>query len=158
MNMNPSDPNTRRDGEKPNAPARLVAALKEPPSRRVFVPPSMDQSILATARRHLTKPSQDRSSLWRSWFVWPAFATAFVVLAGLGYFLTRPTEPAKFAREDINRDGRVDILDAFQLARETNSGAQPLATHDLNNDGRVDRRDADFIAGQAVQLQKGGKS
>ena len=156
--MNPSDPNPRRDGEEPKAPARLVAALKEPPSRRVFVPPSMDQSILAAARRHLTKPSRARLSWVPNWFVWPAFAAAIVVTIGLGYFWLRHDDAVKFAREDVNRDGCVDILDAFQLARETNSGAQPLAIHDLNNDGRVDRRDADFIAGQAVQLQKGGKS
>jgi len=156
--MNASDPNTRRDGEEPKAPAKLVATLKEPPSRRVFVPPAVDQAILAAARRHLAEPSQARPSWWRGWFVWPAFATAFVVLLGLGYLLTRPSDSAKFAREDLNRDGSVDILDAFQLARETQAGARPVAAHDLNKDGQVDRRDAEFIATLAVRLGKGGKS
>jgi hypothetical protein len=154
---NPSDPNPRRDGEEPTAPAKLVAALKEPPSRRVFVPPSVDEAILAAARRQFAPQPRVRSRFFRTWLVWPAFASAIVVVAGLGYLLSRPDEAARSAREDINRDGRVDILDAFQLARETQAGA-PSPARDLNGDGVVDRRDAEFIATCAVSLEKGRKS
>ena len=76
------------------------------------------------------------------------------MLVGLIHSLTRQT--TTFAREDINHDGRVDILDAFQLARELESGAKPAA--DLNGDGVVDQRDADLIAARAVRLEKGGRS
>ena len=52
---NDGDINTRRDSEEPQAPEKLVAALKEPLARRVFVPPVVDQSILGAARKHLEK-------------------------------------------------------------------------------------------------------
>lgn len=170
MSMNNRGSNTRRDGEEPKAPAKLVAALKEPPARRVFIPPSVDTAILRAAQQHLARntsslaPSNGESvgvrggfaNLLRPWFLWPTVATACLALAGIAYFTSRPTQ-AQFAREDLNRDGRVDILDAFQLARETQAGAT-LTAADLNHDGIVDRRDAELIATHAVQLEKGGKS
>jgi hypothetical protein len=157
MNMNPSDPNSRRDGEEPTAPAKLVAALKEPPSRRVFVPPSVDAAVLAAARRQIAPRSQSRLQFFRNWLSWPAFAGAIVVVVSLAYLLSRPDETTRFAREDVNHDGQVDILDALQLAREARSGDQS-AEHDMNGDGQVDGRDADFIAARAVQLEKAPKS
>ena len=157
--MNNSGTNTRHDGEEPKAPARLVAALKEPPSRRVFVPPTVDEAILGVARRHLTRSGRAGFSFFRSWLVWPTVATACIALVGIIYFVTKPgRSPAEFAREDLNEDGRVDILDAFQLAREVRSGTELSANLDLNHDGVVDGHDAEFIASNAVKLEKGGRS
>lgn len=158
MNMNNCASNTRHGGEEPNAPARLVAALKEPPPRRVFVPPSVDDAVLAAARRHLPKPLRLGFGVLRSWLFWPATATVCLALIGFGMFLARQTgRPPEFAREDINRDGQVDILDAFALARAVRGGDQPSSL-DLNGDGTVDGRDAEQIAAQAVKLEKGGRS
>ena len=165
MDMNNGDPNTRRDGEEPKAPAKLVAALKEPPARRVFVPPSVDASILRTARQHLARTTSSLSPsdgvrgaiarFLKPWILWPTVVTACVALISVAYFASRPSQP-QFAREDLNHDDSVDILDAFQLARETQSG-KPAAI-DVNQDGRVDRRDAELLATHAVKLEKGGKS
>lgn len=157
--MNNSDPNTRHDGEETKAPVKLVAALKEPPSRRVFVPPAMDEAVLVAARRYLAKPAWAPFSFLRSWLVWPTVATACIALVGFIYFVTKQGEEAtSFAREDLNHDGRVDILDAFQLAREVRSGTTLPSNRDLNHDGVVDGRDADLIASDAVKLEKGGRS
>ena len=167
--MHHGDPNTRRDGEEPIAPGKLVAALKEPPARRVFVPPSMDAAVLRAAREHLGRslvslaPSDGErvgvrgmfARLLHPWPLWPSVAC--LAVAGFAYFASRSAQQT-FAREDINHDGRVDILDAFQLARETQSGAKPVTHADLNNDGFVDRHDAELIATHAVKLEKGGKS
>ena len=80
-------------------------------------------------------------------------------MLGLVYLFIRPTGgTSAIAREDINRDGRVDILDAFQLARELGSGQKPAPGLDLNGDGVVDSRDVEIIAVQAVKLGKGGRS
>lgn len=169
--MNNSGPNTRRDGEELPAPAKLVAALKEPPARRVFVPPTVDAAILRAAQEHFARTASSLSPsdgergrvrgtlahFLRPWLVWPTVATACIALVGLAHFASRPSQP-QVAHEDVNRDGRVDILDAFQLARETQSGAKPAATADLNHDGLVDRRDAELLATHAVKLGKGGKS
>jgi len=157
MAMNDGDSSTRRDGEEPKAPAKLVAALKEPPARRAFVPPSVDAAILRAAQQHFAKPQPRFARALRSWLLWPTVATACLALAGLAYFASHSSQP-QLAREDVNRDGEVDILDAFQLAREAQSGAKPTTESDLNHDGLVDRRDAELIAIHAVKLAKGRKS
>jgi hypothetical protein len=124
------------------------------------VPPSIDEAVLGAARRHLEKPARDRFRPFRSWKFWPAFATACLLLAGLGYFVVRqallPHNERSLAREDVNHDGRVDILDAFQLARQSQSAANSDPRLDLDGDGVVDRRDAEIIAAHAVRLVKGG--
>jgi len=139
------------------SPPKLVAALKELSSRRVFVPPTLDEAILGAARQHLAKPHRSGFKLFRGWLVFPATATACLLLAGLGYFVVKQSG-AEFAREDINRDGQVDILDAFQLARGIQTGVSQSSGMDLNGDGVVDRRDAEIIAVKAVKLEKGGRS
>jgi hypothetical protein len=154
--MSSSSLNTRHDGEEPHAPAKLVAALKEPPPRRVFVPPGVDDAVRAAARRHFAKPRPFGLGLVRPWLLWPAAAAACLVLAAIGYFVMKPA-PATFAREDLNRDGQVDIRDAFALARAVQSGSRPLSP-DLNGDGAVDSRDVEAIAARAVTLEKGGRS
>ncbi|NOS71227.1 MAG: hypothetical protein HOP33_15005 [Verrucomicrobia bacterium] len=157
--MHYSDPNTRRDGEEVEAPPKLVAALREPPARRVFVPPAVDLFILNAARRHLARHERRKFQFVRPWIAWPALATACLAIVGLVVFTTRrPSSVQTFAREDINHDGRVDILDAFQLARLLQSETKPAAASDVNHDGVVDWRDAEFIAGRAVKLGKGGRS
>jgi hypothetical protein len=62
------------------------------------------------------------------------------------------------AREDLNRDGRVDILDAFALSRQLRDGKASSTGLDLNGDGVVDERDAEVIAARAVRLEKGDRS
>jgi Dockerin type I domain len=157
--MNIGDPNTRHDGEEPKAPAKLVAALKEPPSRRVCVPPTMDAAIIGAARRHLTNPERAGFNLFRSWLVWPGLATACVIMAAMLYFFLNPLRTGRsIANEDVNHDGKVDILDAFQLARDVRNGARLPSNLDLNHDGVVDKRDAEFIASDAVKLEKGRRS
>src|SRR5262245_2313029 len=156
--MNTSDPNTRRDGEEPRMPPKLVAALKELPERRVFVPPTVDEAVLSAARRQLAPQPRPGFGWLRSPLTWPAFAAACLALIGLIYFFAKPGHGTPdLTREDLNRDGQVDILDAFQLARELRAGQKPTG-RDLNGDGVVDQRDAARIATHAVKLEKGGRS
>ena len=56
---------------------------------------------------------------------------------------------------DIDLNGRVDILDAFKLARHIKSGASLKPEYDFNADGIIDRKDVDSIAFAAVRLDKG---
>jgi hypothetical protein len=156
--MNTGDINTRHDGEEPQAPSKLVAALKELPARRVFVPPLIDEQVLRAAQRQLNGPQRAGFNWRRSWIVRPALAAACVVVVGIGYVMLSPKENGGFAREDFNRDGHVDILDAFQLSRELQNNEKSPAGFDLNGDGAVDQRDANVIAEQAVQLAKGRPS
>jgi len=157
--MKPGDINTRRDGEEPQAPEKLVAALEELPARRVFVPPAIDAAVLLAAHRHLVGPRRPGFGAMLAWLKWPAWAAACLVVVGLVCFFKKPGGvTSTVALMDLNHDGRVDILDAFQLTRELQSGQKPPSGLDLNSDGVVDQRDVHIIASQAVKLEKGGRS
>jgi hypothetical protein len=94
------------------------------------------------------------------WFRRLAFATACLLFLSLAYWVIQLSSEraSTFAREDINRDGHVDILDAFQLARQLQSGVEQARALDFNGDGLVDHSDADALATRAVSLEKGGRS
>jgi Dockerin type I domain len=160
--MDPMKLNGPGEDDQSEAPPKLVAALKQLQPRRVFVPPAVDDAVLKAARRHLAKTESTRFCGFRRWLLWPGLATACLLLAALGWTITTQVRTAHdqpiFAREDLNHDGRVDILDAFQLARQLESGPKPAAALDLNGDGVVDRRDAKIIAAHAVKMTKGGRS
>lgn len=156
--MNYDATNPRRNGEEPPAPDKLVAALKELPARRVFVPPTVDEAVLRAAKQHLIKPQQRGFDVFFAWLRWPVWVAVCLAIIGLVFFFARPTGVAPLiAREDINHDGQVNILDAFQLARELQSGQKLASGLDLNGDGAVNRRDVEIIAIQAVKLKKGGR-
>lgn len=71
------------------------------------------------------------------------------------YPATSPTiVNADLLKRDIDRSGKVDILDAFAVARGIKSGKPSLAW-DVQGDGKVDQQDIDDIAAIAVRV-KGG--
>jgi len=127
-------------------PERLLAALGEVDKGRVFVPPELDSAILLKAKANLVRRRR------RTVLPWLAAAAA-IVIAALVLFTPTPK-----TREDVNRDGRVDIRDAFLLARKISSGQAIAGDWDLNQDGRVDQDDVAIIAVQAVKLTKRGAS
>jgi hypothetical protein len=90
---------------------------------------------------------------------WAAAGAAACLL--LAVFLALPTTrraieaPAQMrtaVQEDLDDNGRVDILDAFALARELESPQAPRKQWDMNGDGAVDGADVDVIAMAAVSL------
>jgi len=135
---------------------KLAAALKRLPRDEVFVPRYVDDAIFKAARRHLQKSAKSRPVKLPRWFWWPAFTSAVVVVS-FAFVLFHQHEP-RSAREDLNHDGRVDILDAFALAKELQRGALTAPKCDFNGDGVVDERDTEILAARAVQLEKGGRS
>ena len=52
---------------------------------------------------------------------------------------------------DLDGSGRVDVLDAFRLARSLRDGTTD-GLHDVDGDGRVDERDVAALMGEAVRL------
>src|SRR5947209_1946422 len=98
------------------APAKLITALTQLPQKRIFIPPTLDEAVLSAAGRHLDKPPQNAFH-WLPWMRWVAAAAALVLLTSLVHLVTKsisnPSPESAFAREDVNHDGRVDILDAF---------------------------------------------
>jgi hypothetical protein len=173
--------------ENLEAPPRLVAALKQLPTEPVFVPPMVDEALMKAARKHLRRPEKKRVIWFRlmPWSVATAGLAVAILLAypyakeflGVGTSFIRSakgvqrgsedtTESAippqrqgiAYSREDLNRDGKVDILDAFMLAKKLQGAPVSDRTLDLNGDGVVDHRDVEIIATHAVSLEKRGRS
>lgn len=165
------------------APPKLVAALKQLPRESVFVPPTVDEALMKAARQHLGQPDKKRAKWFRliPWTAATAGFAAAVLLAfphakdflGFGQSknavrrgwkdaggpgLASQSEGPAFAREDVNRDGAVDILDAFLIARKLQVAPSFDRKLDVNGDGVIDHRDIDAIAARAVSLEKRGRS
>ena len=97
------------------------------------------------------------------WLPWlSAAAAAVVLLLAIPQYFKHQAPGAvgssAFARWDLNQDGRVDILDAFALARQLKQGGASSLQLDVNGDGVVDDRDVTAIAARAVKLERGGHS
>jgi len=155
------------------------------------VPPEVDRAVLDQAHRHLTRSCKPRRPF--RWAASIAAAAAVIIFAFLFNIAREPTaetaretaqdtarkhtfrtarKPAPAlvssviaeAQVDIDLNGRVDILDAFKLARhveststdrtKTNLSLQKQGW-DINGDGLVNRNDVDLVASAAVRLDKG---
>jgi hypothetical protein len=155
------DNNQPPQDEALEAPPRLVAALKRLPQEPIFIPPTADEAVLRAARRHLNPPQQPRPG-WFRFLPWVAAAAAILLLVALPQFSKQPApgpaRDSKFAQGDLNHDGRVDILDAFALARQLKQRGTKNLQLDANGDGVVDDRDVSALAARAVRLERGGHS
>jgi hypothetical protein len=127
------------------------------------VPPQVDRAILSQAHRQLAKR---RPIILR--LRWAGGIAAAAAMVALGVFLYHGSAPdnhpspiinsqsaAAERRVDIDGNGRVDILDAFRLAKGIESRGPTAAEWDINGDGRLDREDIDAVAFAAVRLDKG---
>ncbi len=153
-------PDNQHQEEGLEAPPTLIAALRQLPQPPVFVPPTVNEAVLRAAERHLQKPERARPR-WLRWMLpWAATAAAAVVFLSIiiPHFATRPGSNPALTRADFNRDGQVDILDAFALARQLKSGTPAPPQFDVNGDGKVDEKDVATLAARAVSLEKGGRS
>jgi hypothetical protein len=138
-----AEPIDDRDLDAPEALQRDLRALL---GRRVAVPASIGATLRAEMRRR--RPVLK----WRPML---ATAAAAVLLASaLGVFYSGHTaQTVPLAREDFDRNGRVDVLDAFRLtlALEHHQPVDP--SFDLDGDGVIDRHDVDRIAARAVSIK-----
>jgi len=174
--------NQSQSEQEPKAPAKLVTDLKGLHKEHIFVPPKVDQSILNTAREQLGEPAEQRPWI-PQWTPWAAAAASLILLL----FLTLPgkkqTSPSALAKtsppskiialnqepssptirattispKDINKDGQVDILDAFTLASRIQTGSIE-EKWDINGDGQVNQADVEEISAFAVKLGPEDKS
>lgn len=130
-----------------SACARCRAALEElkgyerqlkADAPRIEVPAEIRRSILAGARR--------RRPLWI-----PLAAAAAFLIVLLSIFIAPRTTA------DVDGNGRVDIVDAYTLALKLKAGKPVGRAWDLNRDGRVDRLDAEAIGRLSVAVGGGGR-
>ena len=139
----------------------LRAGLKRMHGAGPAVPREIDEAILAGARRSLVARRRRWALVQR---IGGAVAAAAVLAIAIRVFHPGassplpPTQRPQLAQAaDVNHDGRVDILDAYVVARHI-ARHEPLdPAWDVNGDGVVDQKDVDLIAHLAVQTT-GGKA
>ncbi len=139
---------------EPRLPDELADRLSAMHDAQLFVPPDIDQAILAKARAKFGVIPQDQSRRWLR-LAAPLAAAASIAL---GIWVVWPsatpsiTSPSIVIAGDIDQNGSVDILDAFALARRLDAGQPVPADWDMTADGRVDRADVLAITTIAVSL------
>jgi predicted anti-sigma-YlaC factor YlaD len=119
----------------------MSRALRPEPTA---IPPEVDHEI------GLWIASRAQSIRRGRVFRWAAVPLAAAVVV-LGVLTNLPGAPHA---SDVNGDGRLDILDAFAVARAVEKG-DPLVEWDQNGDGVVDRADVDLLAFAAVSTTSG---
>jgi hypothetical protein len=113
---------------------RLASGLTR---ARIDVPTSVKRDLMS-----LTLPRR----------VWRPMAAAAAVLIGIGgVWLAMGLRPA--LPGDVDRNGRVDIIDAYALAVRLRSGQKVDPAYDVNGDGKVDERDVEEIARRSVAIR-----
>ena len=137
------------------------------------VPPELDRAIMDQANRRLVQRHW-RHRIFHHISLWRIAAAAAVIIFAFSLNLTEKPGPTTSQTNlveaqavDIDRNGRVDILDAFKLARHiesadrTKTNLSPVSSTgqalrkqgwDINGDGLVDRNDVDSVAFAAVSL------
>ena len=150
----------------------LAASLRGRVPPAEHVPSRVDKAIIGEYRRRFAPAPKTYVFPIRRWLA-PAMGTAAAaaLVAYLSLPLLRdgkfsaPDHPApgtavpgkmeagdEDSGKDVNSDGRVDILDAFRLAKMIEGRDPGAAGTDINGDGEVNRLDVDAVARRAVAL------
>jgi len=136
-----------------------LKALFQP---HVGVPPEVDRAVMDRAHKHFAPLQSGTGRRLRVHWAWRIAAAAAVIILAFSLDLTKqggPTTDSFSLSEtqdvDIDRNGRVDILDAFKLAKHIESAGPAETEWDFNGDGLIDRSDIDVVALAAVRLDKG---
>jgi len=107
------------------------------------IPPEVDRAILDKAAQRFVRTKRGiRVFRWAG----PITAAAAIIIVAC-VFLNQSTP-----QMDVDRNGQVNILDAFKLAKQIQSTNNPDKKWDINGDGLVNRGDVDFVASAAVSL------
>jgi hypothetical protein len=129
----------------PNIPGRLRDDLRRVYRGSIPVPGQIDERVLRAARE--MDLARNRVPLrWRV-IKWAGVAAAVVLALVIPTRLSQnsPPQTPTLVAGDFNRDGLIDILDAFALARAQRDG-----------DSSITKADIDAAAAAAVRLSRGG--
>lgn len=143
-------------------PSKLSVDLKAFFEPQVEVPPEVDRAVIDHAHKHFATMQSGKARRLRIHWGWRIAAAAAVIIFAFSLDLTKQTGPitdsltlSKTQAVDIDRNGRVDILDAFKLARQIKAAGPTETEWDFNGDGLIDSSDVDVVALAAVRLDKG---
>jgi len=122
----------------------------------ISVPPQVDRAVMDRAYQQLIYRRRRRRVFLRG--ACAAAAAVVMLVLILDFFREAGPETTRsdvIAAKDINQDGEVNVLDAFQLAKRIEAAGQLEAGWDINGDGSVNQDDVDSVAFAAVRLDKG---
>lgn len=144
-----TDDSENQSSEKFELPSslrdKLKAAHEVPP-----VPPELSARLLASAKASYTIRVRRRRIVGWSAVIGSAAA---IILLSLLLLLPNHSSNQHLAQiGDVNHDGRVDILDAYVVAKAISTGSKLDPAWDVNHDGVVDQKDVDWIAAAAVNV------
>lgn len=174
--MNPNRNRQPDAHDEPQLPADLIGDLRALYPYPGSPPADRKADIYADAREQINNVRRHRR-----WGLWGSLAACVGFVFVLQHVMrdsavpnrspseTQSASPApqmarrlaKVADEaatpaDIDGNGRVDILDAYVMARGLANASTDLdPAWDINADGTIDQRDIDAVAQSAVRL-KGG--
>jgi hypothetical protein len=142
---------------EPRIPEPLERELRSAFGRGPGVSPETDRAILEMALKvGMAHEVRRRTIGVRRVRLMGLGALAAVLAGAVTAWVVWPARPAPQTlamksgpAEDLNADGRVDMLDVLILAERRGKGL------DFNQDGREDRADADALAADVVKLERG---
>ena len=125
-----------------------LRALEKLDAPSIAIPEAIDRAVIENARRQL---GRKRPKYWI-----PLSAAAAVLVSALVVVLALPENPrqpmAGAKPGDIDRNGVVDIVDAYTLAVRIENGEPLDPEWDITGDGVVDEADWKKIANDTVSL------
>ena len=145
------------DNSEIQAPEALVEDLRSLHGKGPEVPPEVDVAVMRMARARLERRGRPAPAV--RWALAGAVAGCMLLVSLLlsvpgRLAMDAARGPVAVAREDLDGNGRVDILDAFALARHLETRRPPKTEWDINGDGQVDGADVDLVAMAAVSLER----
>jgi anti-sigma-K factor RskA len=125
-------------------PDAIVARLRARDRGLALLTPVVDRAVEAAAREQFA-PRRSRTAAAHGWRYAAAAAAAVALIA---VFIAQPFAPDEALRprlaDDVDGSGRVDVLDAFALARSR-----------ANDPGSVSQSRIDSLVARIVSLDDG---
>ena len=150
-------------------PETNASILAESRSRLQVIARSEERgrrSALVSGASSVVQPARFAIATFSAWWSRPSVHRPLATAAALLLFLTlriglderlgprQQVERPTIAREDLDGNGRVDIADAYLLARVLDGAAPGRGEWDINADGVVGMADVEAIARRAVNLSR----
>jgi hypothetical protein len=149
---------------------KLEEGMRRLEKERVLVPGKLDDDLLGAVRQHFVnegiaeiRPVAENEILFPAkhakgkrrksggnWQKWLPLAASIAIAAIMVEFARQ----GRIAQGDVNRDGVVDVVDAFALAERVASGERTSRRWDVNGDGKVDAGDSNAILERVVDLER----